>query len=162
MGKTVFLGLGTNLGNREGNLTATIDQICGSIGEVISCSNIYETEPWGFRSRNKFLNMAIALNTGLGPDQLLSEIAEIESRIGRKRKGTKDASRTIDIDILLYGDLIIKKPGLEVPHPLIRERRFVLVPLCDIAPEKVHPVFKMTLAELLEECRDDKKVERFR
>ena len=162
MGKLVFLGLGTNLGDRESIINETIEKLNDSAGTVVSCSAIYETEPWGFQTENNFLNMVISISTRLKPDMLLKRLMEIEAELGRVRTGEGYTSRTIDIDILLYEDLIINKPDLKVPHPLIRERKFVLVPLCDIAADLVHPVFKKTFAVLLKECKDDIQVKRYK
>jgi 2-amino-4-hydroxy-6-hydroxymethyldihydropteridine diphosphokinase len=145
MGKLVYLGLGTNLGDRETKLNEALEKLNYSAGNVISSSAIYETEPWGFQAETMFLNMVVSLRTRLTPDMLLKRLKKIETELGRKRTGEGYTSRTIDIDILLYEDLIINKPDLKVPQPLIRERKFVLVPLCDIAADLVHPVFKKTL-----------------
>lgn len=160
MTKEAFIGLGTNLGNREENLKNAIGKIIIHAGEVISSSAIYVTEPWGFRSEDYFLNMVIGIKTSLKPVDLLKQLLKIEMEAGRVRGAEKYSSRIIDIDILLYENEIINKPYLKVPHPLIRERRFVLVPLCDIAPEMIHPVLKKTFAELLKDCKDESRVRR--
>jgi len=162
MGKLVFLGLGTNLGDREDFLNKAIELITDSVGEVTLSSGIYETEPWGFRAENRFLNMAVGIRTRLNPDMLLKRLIKIEAELGRVRTGEGYTSRNIDIDILLYEDMIINKSDLKVPHPLIRERRFVLIPLCDIAPDLVHPVYKKTIAVLLEECKDNIEVKLYK
>jgi len=159
--KNVFLGIGTNLGNREYYLDRALEAIGASAGEVSAVSRIYETEPWGFKSKNKFLNMAVRINTDLEPEELLHTVLEIEKQLGRKRKTKRYSSRTVDIDILLYGDRVIMEQCLQVPHPKLGQRRFVLVPLCDIAAEMVHPVLMKTFARLLEECADENKVEVF-
>ncbi|TFG42847.1 MAG: 2-amino-4-hydroxy-6-hydroxymethyldihydropteridine diphosphokinase [Bacteroidia bacterium] len=160
MAKIVFLGLGTNLGDREENLNKAISMIGEMAGEVISCSSVYETEPWGFQSENEFLNAVIKVRTHLKPSGLLGRILMIEAQLGRlrEREGTEYKSRIIDIDILLYGGEIIYKESLQIPHPRIPDRKFALVPLCEIAPEMVHPVLKKTMTELLEECKDESKV----
>ena len=160
MAKEAFIGLGTNLGDREENLKKAINKIIMYAGEVISSSGIYETEPWGFRSEDHFLNMVIGIKTSLKPVDLLKQLLKIEIEAGRVRGAEKYSSRIIDIDILLYENEIINKPYLKVPHPLIRERKFVLVPLCDIAPEKIHPVLKKTFTELLKNCRDESVLKR--
>ena len=162
MGKLVFLGLGTNLGDRETILNKTIEKLKDSAGNVISRSAIYESEPWGFQAENKFLNMVVSIRTRLNPDMLLKRLMKIETELGRVRTGEGYTSRTIDIDMLLYEDLIINKPDLKVPHPLIEERKFVLVPLCDIAADLVHPVSQKTFAVLLNECKDDIQVKRYK
>jgi len=161
MEKEAFIGLGTNLGNREENLRKAIDKINMQAGEVVSSSSIYETEPWGFSSKDHFLNMVIGIKTSLKPVDLLKQLLKIEMEAGRVRGTERYSSRIIDIDLLLYGNEIINKPYLKVPHPLIQERNFVLVPLCDIAAEMIHPVLKKTFAALLEECRDESDVKKF-
>jgi len=161
MEKEAFIGLGTNLGNREENLRKAIDKINMQAGEVVSSSSIYETEPWGFSSKDHFLNMVIGIKTSLKPVDLLKQLLKIEMEAGRVRGTERYSSRIIDIDLLLYGNEIINKPYLKVPHPLIQERKFVLVPLCDIAAEMIHPVLKKTFAALLEECRDESDVKKF-
>ena len=158
MAKTAFLGLGTDLGNRQENLEKAIAVISERTGEVKLCSSVYETEPWGFQSDNKFLNAVVKVRTELGPSGLLGRILMIEAQLGRLRESKGYSSRIIDIDILLYGREIIKTASLQIPHPLIQDRRFVLVPFCEIAPEMVHPVIKKTFAELLEECSDKSAV----
>jgi 2-amino-4-hydroxy-6-hydroxymethyldihydropteridine diphosphokinase len=158
--KEAYIGLGTNLGNREENLKKAIENIIISAGEVISSSGIYVTDPWGFRSEDHFLNMVILINTRLKAVDLLKQLLKIEMQTGRVRGAEKYSSRVIDIDILLYENEIINKPYLKIPHPMIQERKFVLVPLCDIAPEKIHPVLKKTFAALLKECKDDSRIKR--
>jgi len=158
--KIVFLGLGTNLGDREENLKKAVAMIGEKIGEVVSCSSVYETEPWGFQSENQFLNAVVRVRTELKPPGLLGRILMIEAQLGRLREGeaTGYKSRTIDIDILLYGHEIINKKTLQIPHPRIPDRKFVLIPLCEISPEMVHPALKKTIVELLEECKDERIV----
>jgi 2-amino-4-hydroxy-6-hydroxymethyldihydropteridine diphosphokinase len=160
MAKEAFIGLGTNLGNREENLKKAIENIIMYAGDVISCSGIYVTEPWGFRSEDHFLNLVLRIATSLKPVDLLKHLLKIEMQMGRLRGTEKYSSRIIDIDILLYGNEIINKPYLKIPHPEIPERKFVLVPLCDIAPEMIHPVLKKTFKDLLEECNDESIVKR--
>ncbi|MGB8490684.1 MAG: 2-amino-4-hydroxy-6-hydroxymethyldihydropteridine diphosphokinase [Bacteroidales bacterium] len=161
MAKNAFLGIGTNLGDRDANIKTAVEIIRKSAGELVSCSDIYETEPWGFQSENNFLNLAVCIATTLGPTDLLHRVVTIESQLGRERITSQYTSRTMDIDILLYGEKIINRSALIIPHPLIPDRRFVLVPLCDIAPEFVHPVLQKTLRELLDECSDERKVRRY-
>jgi 2-amino-4-hydroxy-6-hydroxymethyldihydropteridine diphosphokinase len=156
----VFLGLGTNLGDREANLTKAQELIRKSIGSIDSCSDIYETEPWGFQSENNFLNMVISVHTELKPADLLKKLLNIEDQLGRIRDSHQYISRTMDIDILLYRNTVINKRDLKIPHPLIQDRRFVLVPLCEIAPEMIHPVLNKTFAVLLKECRDEREVKK--
>jgi 2-amino-4-hydroxy-6-hydroxymethyldihydropteridine diphosphokinase len=160
MVKIAFLGLGTNLGDREENLKKAIVNISAFAGEVISFSQIYETEPWGFRSEDHFFNMVIQIKTNLKPVDLLKQLLKIEIQMGRARGTEMYSSRIIDIDILLYENEIINKPYLKVPHPMIQERKFVLVPLCDIAPGMIHPVLNKTFKILLEECDDESIVKK--
>lgn len=153
-----FLGLGSNLGDRELYLNEAMDLIRNNIGFISLQSGIYETEPWGFMSDNNFLNMVIKVHTELKPPDLLKKIQLIENQLGRVRNATQYASRTIDIDILLYANRVIDRPELVIPHPLLPERRFVLVPLCEIAPKMIHPVLSRSFEELLATCRDERLV----
>lgn len=155
MEKTIFLGLGTNLGDREKHLSMAVDRIGEEIGKVIKCSSVYETEPWGFRSDDRFLNMVVKVRSCLSSSGLLGRILMIEAQLGRLRSGRGYKSRTIDIDILLYGSEVIKKEELEIPHPRIPDRKFVLEPLCELVPDMIHPVLKVTFTELLAKCGDE-------
>jgi 2-amino-4-hydroxy-6-hydroxymethyldihydropteridine diphosphokinase len=150
----VFLATGTNLGKRQLNLRRAVEAIGKFIGEITGSSSVYETEPWGFMSGEKFLNQVIKVETELSPINLLEKIHEIESGLGRVRGKEQYSSRIIDIDILLYEDMIVDEASLKIPHPLIGDRRFVLVPLCEIASELRHPVLNKTMGELLEMCKD--------
>ena len=154
----IFLGLGTNLGDRAKNLQAALEKIIESVGAVASSSSVYETEPWGFASENKFLNMVVEVKTLLKPSGLLGRILMIESQMGRTREGKEYKSRIIDIDILLYNNRILTKSALTVPHPGLQDRRFVLEPLAEIAPDFIHPVYKKSIKDLLIECNDEGKV----
>jgi 2-amino-4-hydroxy-6-hydroxymethyldihydropteridine diphosphokinase len=160
--KRVFLGIGSNLDNRENNLEEAVTKINEFIGKVVASSSVYETEPWGFQSEDEFLNMVVKVETELTPSGLLGRILMIESLLGRSRKGKQYMSRLIDIDILLYEDLIIDEISLKVPHPLMHNRKFVLIPLCDIEPELVHPVLNRTIASLLKSCEDKSRVRKYR
>ncbi len=146
MHKLVYLSLGSNVGDRAANLNAAIERL-RTLGEVVAVSSFYETEPVEFAGQPWFLNCAVKLNTEKMPKQLLNAVLEIEKEMGRKRL-KKKGPRTIDIDILLFGNSIIDTKGLTVPHPAMHERRFVLEPLAEIAPEVRHPVFKRTAWEL--------------
>jgi len=156
--KKVFLGIGSNLGNRSENLKEALVKIGEHIGKIKCASSVYETEPWGFSSENKFLNMVVKVETSLTASDLLKRVLMIESLLGRLRDGSGYKSRTIDIDILLYGNQVLKENELIIPHPRLHERKFVLVPLCEIAPNKVHPLLKKTIRVLLKECTDKSKV----
>jgi 2-amino-4-hydroxy-6-hydroxymethyldihydropteridine diphosphokinase len=146
----VYLGLGTNLGDKEAHLHAAVQKINERVGKVISLSAFYVTAPWGFSSENSFLNAACCIESELPPLEILKETQAIERELGRMKKsvGGNYSDRLIDIDILLYGDLILHTPELELPHPLMTERRFVMEPLIEIAPDVVHPVLGKVLKEL--------------
>ncbi|MCD8079735.1 MAG: 2-amino-4-hydroxy-6-hydroxymethyldihydropteridine diphosphokinase [Bacteroides sp.] len=148
---TVYLSLGSNLGNKEENLQRAIRNIEKRIGKIISQSAFYHTEPWGFESRNTFVNAAIGIDTLWAPEEVLLRLRDIEREMGRlyKSSGGKYADRIIDLDILLYNDLIYESPTLSIPHPLMRERKFVLEPLAEIAADLIHPVWHQSIRELL-------------
>ena len=160
--KKVFLGIGTNLGNRKNNLEEAVVRIEKEIGPIVKYSSIYETEPWGFQTIDVFLNMVVRVDTGLTPPLLLERILKIETFFGRVRGEKQYVSRVIDIDILLFEDLIIDGETLKITHPLLQERKFVLVPLCEIAPDLVHPVLKKTVVFLLGSCKDKSKVIKYK
>ena len=146
----VYLGLGTNLGDKEQNLRMSIKKIEERIGNVVSLSAFYATAPWGFSSENSFLNAAVCVETTLLPLQVLEETQRIERELGRTEKSVHGlyADRLIDIDLLLYDDRVMDAEGLILPHPLMTERRFVMEPLSEIAPDVVHPVLHKTMKEL--------------
>jgi len=144
--KLVYLSLGSNVGDREANLRKAISRLA-AIGSVQKISSFYETEPVEFVAQPWFLNCAVALETEKMPKQLLSAILQIEQEMGRRRE-SKKGPRTIDIDILLFGSSVIDIKDLTIPHPAMHQRRFVLEPLVEIAPEQRHPIFKRTLREL--------------
>lgn len=146
----VYLGLGTNLGDKEANLNAAVQKINERIGEITSLSAFYLTAPWGFSSDHSFLNAACCVESELPPLDLLRETQAIERELGRMKKSVDGnySDRLIDIDLLLYGDLILRTPELEIPHPLMTERRFVMEPLVEIASDVVHPVLGKRLGEL--------------
>ena len=156
-----FLGLGSNLGDRELNLTLARTFLEKKDVKILECSSIYETEPVDFLSQPWFLNQVIEVETEVPPDRLLGFIKDIEDKMGRKRSSSK-GPRLIDIDILLAGETVHRSPDLKIPHPRLHERKFVLMPLKEIAPEWVHPVCQKTIQVLAETNRDSSVVRMFR
>ncbi len=156
MNKTYLL-IGGNLGTRFLNLQTARNLIAQKIGAVENCSAIYETAAWGVEEQPDFLNQVLEVETVLSPMQLLEVIHEIEAVLERERK-LKWRARTMDIDILFYGNQIIKTSNLVVPHPYLHLRRFTLVPLCEIEPNLVHPILQKSVKQLLLECEDELEV----
>lgn len=150
----VYIALGSNLGNKRRNLITAAALLAERAGEVGAISSFYETEPWGFESEHSFLNAALMLETTLAPLDLLRLTQEVERELGRTAKtDSVYHDRLIDIDLLLYGEEVIDQPGLQIPHPLMHRRAFVMTPMAEIAPAVVHPVLGKTmkvLSDLLE------------
>ena len=146
----VYLGLGTNLGDKEANLRAAVRAINEQIGKVISLSSFYATAPWGFASEHTFLNAAACVETLLAPIEVLRRAQEIERALGRTKKSAGGVyhDRIIDIDLLLYNKVVMCTPELTLPHPLMTEREFVMRPLVEIAPDAVHPVLGKKLRDI--------------
>jgi 2-amino-4-hydroxy-6-hydroxymethyldihydropteridine diphosphokinase len=147
---TAYIGIGSNLGRREENCERAIKLLIENGITIVKRSSMIETEPWGVKEQPKFINMAVEIKAGLEPDALLHLLKNIEIEVGRLPT-SHWGPRIIDLDILLYDDLIIKTPDLEIPHPHISERDFVLKPLAEIAPEKVHPLLGKSIKNLLME-----------
>lgn len=154
----IYLLLGGNMGDRIGYLNKAGKMITERIGKIQTASSLYETEPWGFENENAFLNQIVVAHTLLEPEQVLNPILQIENELGRTRTNEQYSSRTIDIDILFYDDIVISSKDLTIPHPRLHERRFTLEPLAEIDPGMTHPVFGKTISELLEECDDKMEV----
>jgi 2-amino-4-hydroxy-6-hydroxymethyldihydropteridine diphosphokinase len=146
--KIVYIGLGSNVGDRAENLRVARERIDAPDLRVLRASSIYETAPRDVENQPWFLNQVIECETDLFPRQLLGRLQKIERELGRKRRIAK-GPREIDLDILLYGDVVMKAPELEVPHPRLTERRFVLEPLAELVPEKKHPGTRRTIREML-------------
>jgi len=149
----IIIALGSNLGDRHANLQCAIRQLKLHVGKALTASAIFETEPLGPKNQNRYLNQCIQLKTKLSPPELLVLCQAIEKSMGRIRQ-KHWGPRIIDIDILFYDDQICRTRNLTIPHPEISKRRFVLVPLADIAPNFVHPIFKKSVKDLLKECAD--------
>ncbi|MDH6306624.1 2-amino-4-hydroxy-6-hydroxymethyldihydropteridine diphosphokinase [Parabacteroides sp. PF5-5] len=145
----VYLSLGTNLGDKKRNLITVSGLLAERVGTILALSTMYETKPWGFESENTFLNAAIILETSYPPFELLEITQKIELEMGRKEKSNGSyKDRIIDIDILMYEDLIVTTEKLTIPHPFMHKRSFVIGPLAEIAASLVHPVLKKTIGEL--------------
>lgn len=156
----VYLGLGTNIGNKRKNMVTAAALLAERAGDVLSLSSFYETEPWGFASENTFLNAALELETDCSPMELLRLTQQIEREMGRTQKS--DGSyhdRIIDIDILLYGNEVVHHEDLVVPHPLMQQRLFVMQPLAEIAPSLVHPILQKSMYDLYMDLLDDEDPE---
>ncbi len=149
MKHTIYLGLGSNVGEREENLKAVIEALLPRV-EVIAQSAIYQTAPWGYTEQDDFLNQVVKAETDLSPEMLLKYVKEIEGNVGRTAT-FQYGPREIDIDILFYDDLVLEVEGLSIPHPKVHERAFMLVPLGDVAGEFVHPILGKTIFQLLGE-----------
>jgi len=154
--KLAYLSLGSNLGDRRANLRNAIGKLL-NLGNLVAVSSFYETEPVEFTEQPWFLNCAVALQTSLTAEDFLKGIMQIEREMGRQRDVPK-GPRTIDIDILLFGKAVLQTTQLRIPHPAMHQRRFVLEPLAEIAPDVQHPVLKKTVLELLQVLPTDKPV----
>jgi len=146
---TVYIGIGSNLGDRKKNCFRAIELLQEKGINVTKSSSLYETEPWGVKNQPRFINMAIEIETKLKPKKLLRILKDIEREMGRN-ESTKWSQRIIDLDILLFDNIVLNEDNLKIPHPLMHERDFVLIPLCEIAPHLKHPVLKLTVEELMQ------------
>ncbi|MEJ5265142.1 MAG: 2-amino-4-hydroxy-6-hydroxymethyldihydropteridine diphosphokinase [Bacteroidales bacterium] len=152
--ENVFLSLGSNLGDRNSYLQYACQMIEQRIGVVEHKSSVYESAPWGYVSKNFFYNQVLQIQCNIEALELLSNLQQIEQELGRERYASHYVDRTLDIDILFFGEQVISLPQLTVPHPYITQRRFVLEPFSEIAPFFIHPVLKLTIQQLLEQCED--------
>lgn len=156
-----YLSLGGNLGDRMANLEETLLFIEFNMGDLIARSSVVESPAWGMPESPPFLNQVVCIRTEHSPVELMEEIRELEDFFGRKRIPGVYTSREMDVDLLLYDDLVSDDPAVEIPHPRMHLRRFVLAPLCEISPALVHPVFNQTIDRLLTDCPDTSEVKPF-
>jgi 2-amino-4-hydroxy-6-hydroxymethyldihydropteridine diphosphokinase len=156
----VFILLGSNLGDKYVLINKAINSLVLEAGQLITASDIFFSAPWGYDSDNQFYNAVIQMETHLNPENLLQKCIEIEQKLGRKQKEKPEyEDRSIDIDILFFGKQIINLPELVIPHPRMHLRKFTLLPLHQIAPNFIHPIFQKRVSQLLNECDDNSKVE---
>ena len=154
--ETCYILFGSNMGDKNGIFAQACLYINNRCGRIVKVSASYESEPWGFDAEEWFLNRVVVIETAMSPEDLLRELLDIERELGRERHPEVEGytSRTADLDILYYGSRVICTETLMVPHPRLHLRRFALLPLCEVAPDLVHPVFRLTQTELLERCPD--------
>lgn len=157
---TIFLQLGSNVGERELYLNNSITLITEEIGSIRKKSKVYESVPWGVENQNNYLNQVLQIKSLCSPEEVLEIVLQIEDKIGRIRN-EKWGERIIDIDILFFNDLIIEKEGICIPHIHLQNRKFVLIPLNEIAPNFMHPKYNKTISELLIHCKDIESVEEY-
>lgn len=151
---TAYLSLGSNLGDRRSHLEHAVGRLALEAGEIVSLSSLVETPAWGYESHHRFLNLALELSTRLSPEGLLAVCTKIESDMGRKKQSTGYADRVIDIDMLLFDQVLMQTVQLTLPHPRMAGRKFVLAPLAEIAPTVIDPLTGKMIAQLLASCTD--------
>lgn len=158
MDNITFIGIGSNQGDKYKNCVLAIDNICAcEWNRLLKQSSCYLTEPWGYSKQHDFINLVIELQTSFSPHELLSFLQGVEKKLAKKKNG-KWGPRTIDLDILFYNNQRLISPQLTIPHPLLHQRGFVLLPLKEISPHLTHPVCNQTVSQLLDRLRDDKRV----
>lgn len=158
----VFLGIGGNIGDKRKNFIRTHELINQKLGKIITKSSVYETPPWGFYSEDAFWNQVLVIETKFEAEELLWRIHEIEELLGRERGKEQYSSRPMDIDILYFDEEYFETKDLIIPHSKIQKRKFVLVPLVEIAPDFKHPLVRMTNVQMLENCRDESVIKKIK
>jgi len=158
----IIILMGSNLGRRLEFLSRAEKKVDQTLGEIIVKSSVYETQPWGFKHDHKFLNQILGIKTMFSPEEVLNELLNFETQMGRKRKKDNYTARTIDLDLLFYNNLIINTGKLILPHPRLHLRKFTLIPLKEIVPDLIHPVYNKTISQLLSECSDPLEVQLYK
>ncbi len=155
---TVYIGVGSNVGDRVDNCRKAVETLAASDGCLVDAqASLYETEPVGLEDQAWFVNSVVRIKTRLDPESLRVKLAGIEQAVGRRPGGVRFGPRVLDLDILVFDDVVLRTAHIEVPHPRLHERRFVLAPFCDLDPEFVHPVLGVTIRTLLSDLRDGGK-----
>ena len=157
-----YVLFGSNMGDKNQIFAQACQLINERCGHIVKVSSAYESEPWGFKAKEWFLNQLIIVETELEPEEMMRQLLEIEAELGRVRHPEVEGytSRTVDLDILYYGSRIVLTDSLTIPHPRLHERRFALLPLCELVPQFVHPAFNLTQTELLRRCFDFSEVKK--
>jgi len=158
MMNSVFISIGSNLGDKIGNCKIAIEEIA-AFAKIVKVSSCYETEPLGYEDQPNFINCAAEIRTDLSPHELLTRLNQVENKLGRVRE-EKWGPRTIDLDIIFYGKQVVKDDNLVIPHPRAHLRGFVLEPICEIAPEFIHPVLSLPVSKILDDLDKTKKVKK--